>query len=80
MVPETWLVQQEYVKLSTLFDSEKPMWVDPASGWMYGFPCIWYPERETFEELLDRHRYPERLWGFPCRFWDTTDEDIKGEV
>lgn len=48
-------------------------WVDPASGWRYGFPALWDEEEETLEELLDRCNYPEDLRQLPIRMWG--DED-----
>jgi len=32
-------------------------WVDPPSGWMYGFPA---PYEEDYEAQLRRHGYPEK--------------------
>lgn len=49
-------------------------WVDPASGWRYGFPALWDDEEETIKELLDRHNYPEDLRQLPMRMWEGKDE------
>ena len=65
--------------MSTLFETDKPLWVDPPSGWMYGFPAIWDPSKETLEELLDRHKYPQKWRGLGVRMWEVT-EDNDGEL
>ena len=26
------------------------VWVDPASGWRYGFPCLWDRNKQTYED------------------------------
>ena len=38
---------------------DKVLIVDPPSGWMYGFPCI-FPDDKTFEQLLKENNYPEK--------------------
>lgn len=43
--------------------------VDPAEGWAYGFPAVWDEEKETLDELLDRHNYPKDMRKFSMRFW-----------
>jgi hypothetical protein len=57
------------------------IWVDPPSGWKYGFPKIWDNElHPNMESWLVREGYP---WGlkesfgqyFYCRQWLAEDDD-----
>lgn len=48
--------------------------IDPASGWKYGFPSIWDDDKETYEEFLDRHNYPENLRHLSVRQWYLKNE------
>ena len=48
-------------------------YVDPAQGWMYGFPVVWDEEEMTLEELLNIHNYPKEYRKFPMRFWFAED-------
>jgi len=34
------------------------MMVDPPSGWRFGFPALLDTDKETFLDLLIRHKYP----------------------
>lgn len=37
----------------------KKMWVDPPSGWQYGFPKIYEPAKDgSLKEFLVREGYP----------------------
>lgn len=57
--------------------SEK-LWVDPPSGWRFGFPKIWdkvkYPD---FKSWLIYQGYPEeeyeRYNGNYIRYWEAND-------
>lgn len=47
----------------------QPYWVDPPSGWRYGFPKLYDPEKDgPVTEWLIRNGYPETLarQGLPC--------------
>lgn len=49
----------------------KPYWVDPPSGWAYGFPHLYDPAADgDMVEWMIRHGYPEKLamQGLPCTF------------
>jgi len=54
------------------------VWVDPPSGWMYGFPAVWNKEEfPDFKEFLRTHGYPEKDIDFAssyCRMWDYEEE------
>jgi len=54
---------------------ERKTWVDPASGWQYGFPAVWDPSKETLDELMDRHNYPKDMRNLWVRYWDYTEEE-----
>lgn len=53
--------------------------VDPPTGWKYGFPCE-LKDGVTFEELLKAHKYPEQDFELAktySRWW--TEEIIISE-
>jgi hypothetical protein len=56
------------------------LWVDPPSGWMFGFPKIWNQEEQPeLKVWLVEEGYPkeelERLGDqLYCRFWEKMDE------
>ena len=52
------------------------VWIDPPSGWKYGFPCLWDRDKQTYEELLKEHNYPKEWYDLPCRMWHPTEEDL----
>lgn len=52
----------------------KVLIMDPASGWMYGFPAPIDLDKETVEEVMDRHNYPEELRNLPVRYWESEVE------
>ena len=57
---------------------EKRVWVDPPSGWQYGFPAIWDKEEGTLEELLTKHKYPQKDMSFALsymRMWNVNEDD-----
>lgn len=50
---------------------QKPYWVDPPSGWAYGFPRLYDPATDgDMVEWMIRNGYPERLarQGLACTF------------
>jgi len=56
-------------------------WVDPPSGWRYGFPKIWSGEGNVLEWLVSQG-YPQREIDacgeyFYCRHWQPTQEEIE---
>lgn len=54
------------------------LFVDPPSGWKYGFPCEW--NKEKYPELKDLYLakgYPEKDINFALnytRIWEEQDE------
>lgn len=55
------------------------VWVDPPSGWLYGFPKIWNKQDKYLEDLLRESNYPEKDIPFAVsymRMW-LVDEDNK---
>lgn len=61
----------------------KKVWVDPPSGWMYGFPAIWDKEQyPKLEEFLRFKEYPEKDIEFACsymRMWLVDEPIIDGD-
>jgi hypothetical protein len=58
------------------------VWVDPPSGWKYGFPKLWDCQG-SLQEWLVREGYPKREIDscngyFYVRQW--TDEDLNRQV
>jgi hypothetical protein len=56
-----------------------PMMIDPASGWMYGFPKVLPdPAPSDVREWLIQQGYPRKLTEEPwfyCRYWKKTNEE-----
>ena len=52
-------------------------WVDPASGWMYGFPKIYDADNdEDFQEWLVANGYPKKCVDIGyCRWWKAEEGD-----
>jgi hypothetical protein len=52
-------------------------WVDPPSGWQYGFPKVWDSEEyPNFAEWLLLENYPAKDVKFACgylRMWNYED-------
>lgn len=49
----------------------RPYWVDPPSGWRYGFPRLYDPQTDgDMTEWIIAHGYPEHLarQGLCCTF------------
>lgn len=56
---------------------KKVKYVDPPSGWMYGFPAI-LEEGKSLTILLKEHNYPENLFDLALsysRYWEEEIED-----
>lgn len=52
------------------------LWVDPPSGWMYGFPKIWDQEKcPTIHEWLRAEGYPNPDYSVYVRTWPVEEED-----
>jgi hypothetical protein len=52
-------------------DKVQSTWVDPPSGWKYGFPKLWDRQVE-FEQWLIDNGYPEKDIELACnysRYW-----------
>lgn len=48
--------------------SDKAVYYDPPSGWMYGFPRAYKPlPGESLRDTLKRDGYPEKLLDMGCR-------------
>jgi len=60
---------------------KSPCWIDPPSGWMYGFPKIWDEEVEPdMEKFIIDNGYPVRQAHFACRhmrMWEVKKEKNK---
>ena len=57
------------------------VWVDPPSGWKYGFPKVWErkSDDDSMSEWLIAEGYPEKMiekFGavFCVRMWEARDE------
>ena len=51
-------------------------WIDPASGWMYGFPKVWDSKTDPpIKEWLVKQGLPTNLVDLPVRMWKYTEED-----
>ena len=56
------------------------MWVDPPSGWKYGFPKLWnqvkHPDMRAWMTL---HGYPDdgAEWRNRVRCWDATRDEVR---
>lgn len=46
------------------------MWIDPPSGWLYGFPkeYDWDPDQETQENWFIRNGYPAADVGLAIKY------------
>ena len=60
---------------------DRPVMVDPPSGWQYGFPKLYDPSKEegTMYDWLVREGYPQSEIDkydsqFYCRFWYPEEE------
>lgn len=60
----------------------KLVWIDPPSGWRYGFPKLWNKDTvpNCVKFLIDNgypHEIVEDLGdSFFVRCWEPTDEDV----
>jgi hypothetical protein len=55
----------------------RPYWVDPPSGWRYGFPRLYDPARDgNMRAWMIASGYPERLanQGLDCTFTAQTED------
>lgn len=43
------------------------IWVDPPSGWRYGFPKLWNDDYEPLEEFLVNNGYPQSEVSFAMK-------------
>lgn len=61
--------------------SMKKLYIDPPSGWKYGFPKIFDPATDgQFQEWLIKNGYPQKEIDscgdyFFVRQWEVEDED-----
>lgn len=59
-----------------------PRWVDPPSGWRFGFPRIYDPLKYgTMEDFLIHHGYPEDGVDFALkhmRVWEV-EKDVESD-
>ena len=56
----------------------RPHWVDPPSGWRYGFPKLYDPAKDgPMREWMIAHGYPKALadQGLNCTFTAATQEE-----
>lgn len=57
---------------------KRPYWVDPPSGWRYGFPRLYDPAKDgDMTEWLVANGYPQHLAdrNLPCTFTASTDPE-----
>lgn len=60
----------------------RKLWVDPPSGWRYGFPKLWDPEvNENFFEWVVAEGYPQKEIDkmgehFYTRQWYDDEKDL----
>lgn len=59
-------------------------WIDPPSGWKYGFPKPFEPAPEQeIDDWLIKNGYPQseiNLWlgrAIPCRVWDMRSSKLE---
>ncbi len=58
------------------------LWVDPPSGWRFGFPKVWSREKDgEMREWMIREGYPRQMMDehgdlFYTRMWECNDDDI----
>ena len=60
--------------------TSRPYFVDPPSGWRYGFPKLYDPSRDgDMTEWMIANGYPDRLarQGLPCTFTATPKNDYE---
>jgi len=60
----------------------KPYWVDPPSGWRYGFPRLYHPDVDgPMKEWLVKNGYPKALAdkNLSCTFTAATQEDVTND-
>ena len=60
--------------------TSKPFWVDPPSGWAYGFPRLYDPAKDgDLTEWMIANGYPEKLarQGLACTFTACTEDGEK---
>ena len=52
------------------------VWVDPPSGWQFGFPAIWDRVQCPYKEFLISKGYPEHMLELAysySRFWPVVE-------
>jgi hypothetical protein len=57
--------------------TSRPYWVDPPSGWRYGFPKLYDPAKDgDMVAWMIANGYPTRLarQGLPCTFTASTED------
>ncbi len=48
---------------------ERYVWIDPPSGWKYGFPALWDKEQQSdIKQFLIQKGYPEKDVEFASRY------------
>jgi len=60
-------------------EQNKPIWVDPPTGWMYGFPKLMENPKQDLKKWLLENGYPESMIkqfpnGIPVRCWEDESE------
>lgn len=55
------------------------VWIDPPSGWRYGFPKVWNSEEvDNVEDFLRENGYPVKDIPFACkwlRMWEAQENE-----
>lgn len=53
------------------------VWVDPPSGWMYGFPKIYDTERDgPLDKWLEKRGYPRAQDAVYTRQWPVHEQEF----
>jgi len=52
------------------------LYVDPPSGWRYGFPKVWDEDRDgPLTQWLEAQGYPVESYPNVIRFWEAGDDE-----
>lgn len=67
-------------------ETHQKIWIDPPSGWMFGFPKIYDKsvDNPDVEEWIVEKGYPRKMKnafknGIPFRWWSAENDEPKTE-
>jgi len=53
------------------------IWVDPPSGWRYGFPKLYIGEMKNVSQWIEDNGYPVKKEGLHFyRCWEATEKEL----